>query len=630
MRLMLAALACTICVAMAGSAQERSTVSFTKEIVDWARVSVPVNGAPSSRYVSFEVAAPTGTVIMTIAKESDGEEWRLAYTVVLLDTWQRVVVPLWEIARSSPRLLPTGETTTTIPVKDLPTKFFSKLVEAPKGNGTLDPKEVGYVYIDFAQTNGMEPLGERLYQVRNVQLIEKSLADEAIDWCGAVSVNVDAGVSLGEVEPLWADAWMTPPRYGELPQRVVRLPVFGENRAISKDGIDGTWDWSLLDEWVSKARERGSVVMQIVGRDVPEWLWSPAKDNRRRTLTGEWFCGNFRPPTDFAAYEEIHYRIARHLNVDKRFGVEYFEFWTEPDGTNYYLGDFASYCKMYEAMARGIKRADPEARVGCPGVATYRLVWIEGLLDYCARRNVPLDFISIHEYTLDAELYEQELKHLRFMLSRYPQFRDIPMVVSEWNTPFCDGAISETLKTGYPSAAFAASAIYHMIEGGAKFAPTWNPEMPSKGAPVASWAHQGFTLDDGTPRPKFNAMKCYAMMRGERVAATTNAPSVGVEVFSRRDGDRLWVLVWWHLSEPKEEGIRRPLTLEVSGLGEVTSAQYKKYLIDKTHSNCSAGPEHKELEQAAESAVAVRDGTMVLDDTLELFAVALYEFHLAK
>ena len=130
MRLMLAALACTICVAMAGSAQERSTVSFTKEIVDWARVSVPVNGAPSSRYVSFEVAAPTGTVIMTIAKESDGEEWRLAYTVVLLDTWQRVVVPLWDIARSSPRLLPTGETTTTIPLKDLPTKFFSKLVEA--------------------------------------------------------------------------------------------------------------------------------------------------------------------------------------------------------------------------------------------------------------------------------------------------------------------------------------------------------------------------------------------------------------------------------------------------------------------------------------------------------------------
>ena len=603
-------------------------ISFRKDLTDWGRVAAAVKGTSSSRYVSFDVMAPSGTIMQLHVKESTGEEWRLGPHVVLTDRWQKVTLPVWEIFRPSSRVFTTEEAVTVIPAKDLPTEFFGRLARPPEGDGTLEPERIRTVYIDFAHTNGMEPLGECLYHIRDVRLVDKSPLDEAIDEINTLTVTADAAVSLGPVEPLWADAWLAPPRYEDLPQRLVRLPVFGENKAVPAESINGEWDWQQLDDWVQEARRKGTVVMQIVGRDVPEWLWHPAEDNKLRTGTGEWLRGNLRPPRDFAAYQEIHRRIAHHLNVARKLAVEYFEFWTEPDIKPYYLGDFADYCRMYEAMARGIKRADPKARVGMAGFATYRLSWIEGMLTYCAQNDVPLDFVSIHEYTLNTKLYEHELKHLRFVLSQYPEFRDIPIVVSEWNTPFIDGPISESLKTGYRSAAFAASAIYRMIEGGARFAAAWNPEIPAKESPFGSWLHQGFVLKDGTPRPKFNAMKCYAMMSGERIKAGTNAAVAGVEAFARRDGDRLWIMIWWHVPEPKAEGIDRPLTVKVSGLREYASAEWVKYLIGRTHSNYNAGPGHQELEKISTSTIAIDNGQLTIEDRLEILTVALYEIRL--
>ena len=68
----------------------------------------------------------------------------------------------------------------------------------------------------------------------------------------------------------------------------------------------------------------------------------------------------------------------------------------------------------------------------------------------------------------------------------------------------------------------------------------------------------------------------------------------------------------------------------MSGLGGFTSATWGRYLIDATHSDYKGGREHQELEKVAESRVKVQDRQIRVDDTLELFTVALYEFHFER
>ena len=78
----------------------------------------------------------------------------------------------------------------------------------------------------------------------------------------------------------------------------------------------------------------------------------------------------------------------------------YFEVWNEPN-VDFWTGEprQASYFELYDAAARGVKRADARLRVGGP--ATAQAAWIPDLIAHCQRERVPLDFVSTHVYGND-------------------------------------------------------------------------------------------------------------------------------------------------------------------------------------------------------------------------------------
>lgn len=72
---------------------------------------------------------------------------------------------------------------------------------------------------------------------------------------------------------------------------------------------------------------------------------------------------------------------------------------------------FEAYCKLYRATARGIRRADPTARIGGPALASGPMEnskdcghcargqgFARGLMIWCVQEKLPLDFVSWHEY----------------------------------------------------------------------------------------------------------------------------------------------------------------------------------------------------------------------------------------
>lgn len=125
-----------------------------------------------------------------------------------------------------------------------------------------------------------------------------------------------------------------------------------------------------------------------------------------------WWRGNVTPPRDYAKWAGFIEEFTRH--VTERYGRDevktwYFEVWNEPNLDGFWTGNpekksyedwvvgaRAEYFKLYETSVRAVKAVDPSYRVGGP--ATAGSAWIEETLAFVAAHNVPLDFVSTHEY----------------------------------------------------------------------------------------------------------------------------------------------------------------------------------------------------------------------------------------
>lgn len=95
--------------------------------------------------------------------------------------------------------------------------------------------------------------------------------------------------------------------------------------------------------------------------------------------------------------------IRSYLNyLFRRYGEEevstwYFEVWNEPDLVKtFFKGSQNSYLEFYAATAKTIKDFCPRLQVGGPASSASR--WIDKFVEYCEEYDVPVDFVSTHQY----------------------------------------------------------------------------------------------------------------------------------------------------------------------------------------------------------------------------------------
>ena len=108
-------------------------------------------------------------------------------------------------------------------------------------------------------------------------------------------------------------------------------------------------------------------------------------------------------PADHAAWAGYIQRFLRFLI--HRYGKEevcswLFEVWNEPDlPVVFFSEDREAYFKLYETTAQAIKAVDPQLQVGVP--ATSGSKWVSSFLAYCREHEVPVDFVTTHQYAGD-------------------------------------------------------------------------------------------------------------------------------------------------------------------------------------------------------------------------------------
>ena len=87
----------------------------------------------------------------------------------------------------------------------------------------------------------------------------------------------------------------------------------------------------------------------------------------------------------------------------------YFEVWNEPDLQGaFFYGTKDDYFEMYEATARAIKALDPKLMVGGPSTSGSK--WVSDFINFCEKREIPIDFVTTHQYSGDPLIGVSETK----------------------------------------------------------------------------------------------------------------------------------------------------------------------------------------------------------------------------
>jgi len=110
------------------------------------------------------------------------------------------------------------------------------------------------------------------------------------------------------------------------------------------------------------------------------------------------------------------------------------EIWNEPNIKQFWSPQpgVDDYCKLVEAAATAIKKADPNAFVVAPATSTIPFDWLEacfkkGLLNW-------IDALTVHPYRPQSpETVIKDYAKLRELITRYaPQGKKVPIISGEW------------------------------------------------------------------------------------------------------------------------------------------------------------------------------------------------------
>ncbi len=275
------------------------------------------------------------------------------------------------------------------------------------------------------------------------------------------------------------------------------------------------------DKVIASIRESGAEVYYRIGRS-----WGANTD----------------PPADYDKFANIVKHIAMHYNQGWANGfhenIRYWEFWNEPEG--FWGGTPEQFYSIYEKTARALKSVDPNLKVGGDAQASPHGVspWREGLLDYCAAHQVPLDFFSWHTYAFgSADPYDVVRlgQEVRRSLNTHG-FPHAESILSEWNISY-DYTLQEAaeLQSAH-NAAFVGAVLVYLQDASIDHAHFYRGD--------AAWMGL-FDLNGYYYKPAY-VFKAMGQMRNTPVRlAVTGADTFGFAVLAGKseDGKTVQILI---------------------------------------------------------------------------------------
>lgn len=430
--------------------------------------------------------------------------------------------------------------------------------------------------------------------------------------------KIFAGLSQGGGMPDYDPA--TAAKFREIGIKWFRMDNVLTNVVKRKDDGSLYYDWEDFDRRVDFIRSIGAEPILCLSY-MPQPL--DAIDNPDRHSR----------PKDWKQWEDLVYAAVRRCNVERRTPVKYWEVWNESNaGWIVPLpGEdlLQTYLQLYDACARGVKRADPNALVGGPcnaagpwnsdkGSAFIRGEdFMRGLMKHCEETGMPLDFISWHEYFQPWTVIKDEAETTRRYLDDYPKVKKQvkEFMITEWNFAWWhDRSHDHELGAAW----CAASVVRAMIPGGVN-KPCFFLAKDSGTELRGNW---GMLTGDNKPKPVANVCRMFNMMAPRKLAFLGSDDEITGLASKDPASGRITVLI---LNFAERYGVRRDVDVTVSNLPTVLrGGECKVYVVDKSHSNIFADRNNCEL--AVANTIAIPDQkTFTARLRLESNSVALLD-----
>ena len=353
---------------------------------------------------------------------------------------------------------------------------------------------------------------------------------------------------------------------GELGFRYIRFHAIFHDALGTVRVVDGktVYDWTRIDQLYDALLGMGIKPFVELG------FTPDAMATSKQTIF--YWKGNTSHPEP-RAWRALVDAFVRHLR--SRYGAEevrswYFEVWNEPNlGGFWERADQQAYFALYEASARAIKAIDPELRVGGP--ASAGAAWVPELLDYAAKRGVPVDVIATHAYGVDGGFLDEkgqddnklstnadavvaDVRRVRQQIaaSRSP---DLPLFFTEWSASYNP---RDPVHDSYISAAYILTKL-RATRGLAQGMSYWTySDLFEEAGPPPTPFHGGFGLlnREGIRKPAYFAYKYLNLLRGREV------PSSDPQSWIATEAGRTAALIWdWR--QPKQALSNRPFFTKV-------------------------------------------------------------------
>ncbi|MBX9572321.1 MAG: hypothetical protein K2X77_25725 [Candidatus Obscuribacterales bacterium] len=368
-------------------------------------------------------------------------------------------------------------------------------------------------------------------------------------------------------------------------------------------------------------------------RPFVELSFMPAKlSNTPPEVHEFWYKPLVGPPKDWQKWGDLNYQFVKHLV--ERYGIDevsqwYFEVWNEPD-LDFWKGEpkKETYFKLYDTAVQAIKRCDKRLRVGGPSTATQE--WMADFIEHCVKENVPMDFVSTHNYAneSDEKAYKEKpaprsdvtannVKKI-YDIVKASKRPDVPIIWSEYNASW----MNEVNVTDSPFMGPWLANNIRQCDGLASGMSLWTfSDVFEESGPAKTPFYGGFGLiaPGGIPKASFNALKLLHKLGDVRLPVESNS------VIATRDKQGDLKLALWNYGPAEKPGTTKDFTVRFNGVPNSNKARI--HIVDKDHGSALTAwermgkPQFPTRQQQAElmkAAELSEPQTLPLDQNSEL------------
>ncbi len=192
--------------------------------------------------------------------------------------------------------------------------------------------------------------------------------------------------------------------------------IFPDPHADPEDSR--SYNFSGLDRCVAEAVKHADLLILRIGFD-----WNDPPKNKPHVEVGKL--------AEVVKHIVLHYTKGWANGFNLPASSLWIEVWNEPDIQQFWGLSSGEYFELYDTIARAVKEANPDVRVGGPAIA-FNLTFLDAFLEHVKRAGAPLDFVSWHVYATEPADVVERARQVKRLMEKHG-FGHLPSVLTEWN-----------------------------------------------------------------------------------------------------------------------------------------------------------------------------------------------------